>query len=344
MGPFRLRVRSAGILFLLGQALCSASAATDGPTLIDARKIWDIAPHNAFTDLLRRHETWFCVFREGSGHIPGSDGTIRVLKSSDGDRWTSTASLAEPGIDLRDPKISLMPDGRLMLVMGGSYYSGDASTPKRTRTNAWSRVSFSTDGTAWTTPRKIEGPPAHSWLWRVTWHGDTGYGAVYTTGRSGNRRQMSVWRTRDGAAYERIAAPDPGIDLSEFTIRFLPDDTMAILLRGEEKDRHAWIGSSRPPYADWSWQETQSTAQGPNFLVLGDGRMFYAGRNFESNAAHLAFGRMTLTELKPELRLPSGGDCSYPGLAMADAQTFWMSYYASHEGKAAIYLARIHVP
>ena len=38
--------------------------------------------------------------------------------------------------------------------------------------------------------------------------------------------------------------------------------------------------------------------------------------------------------------LPSSGDSSYPGLVWHDNQ-LWISYYSSHEGKAAIYIARV---
>jgi hypothetical protein len=40
--------------------------------------------------------------------------------------------------------------------------------------------------------------------------------------------------------------------------------------------------------------------------------------------------------------LPSGGDCSYAGLVWHEGQ-LWVSYYSSHEGKTAIYLARLKV-
>jgi len=39
------------------------------------------------------------------------------------------------------------------------------------------------------------------------------------------------------------------------------------------------------------------------------------------------------------LRLPSGGDTSYPGLVWHGG-LLWVSYYSSHEGRASIYLAR----
>jgi hypothetical protein len=48
----------------------------------------------------------------------------------------------------------------------------------------------------------------------------------------------------------------------------------------------------------------------------------------------------SLTEL---LRLPSGGDTSYAGLAWHEGR-LWISYYSSHEGRTSIYLARVNLP
>ena len=42
------------------------------------------------------------------------------------------------------------------------------------------------------------------------------------------------------------------------------------------------------------------------------------------------------------LALPSGGDTSYPGLVWHDG-LLWVSYYASHEGKTSIYLAKVRL-
>jgi len=141
--------------------------------------------------------------------------------------------------------------------------------------------------------------------------------------------------------YERVAAPPvpPGCWPDETTIRFLADDTMVALVRGEQSNHHAFVGTSRSPYTSWRWADTGHAAQGPNFLVLPEGRMLYAGRDFPAGAKTV-FGALTATNATPLLTLPSGGDTSYPGLVWHDG-VFWMSYYASHEGKASIYLARI---
>ena len=47
--------------------------------------------------------------------------------------------------------------------------------------------------------------------------------------------------------------------------------------------------------------------------------------------------------LEEFLKLPSGGDTSYPGLVVHE-RLLWVSYYSSHEGKTSIYLARVRLP
>src|SRR5918996_1387713 len=99
MRQFRYGVFS---VFLL--AAVSASAAE--PEVVSVRKIWDEGKHNAFTDLVRWRDKWYCTFREADAHV-GGDGKLRVLESADGERWDPVALVAEQGIDLRDPKLSV---------------------------------------------------------------------------------------------------------------------------------------------------------------------------------------------------------------------------------------------
>ena len=55
-------------------------------TIVDVARIWDGGAHNAFTDLIRWRDRWYCTFREGDDHV-GGDGRIRVLVSVDGDSY-----------------------------------------------------------------------------------------------------------------------------------------------------------------------------------------------------------------------------------------------------------------
>jgi len=128
--------------------------------VVEVTKIWDKAAHNAFTDLIYWNNSLYCVFREGTAHV-STDGKIRVLKSDDGDTWNSAASITLPGYDLRDPHISAMPDGKLMLIGGACPRKRDSEAAP-TGTFA----SFSQDGSQWTDPQIVLDPGR--WLWRLT--------------------------------------------------------------------------------------------------------------------------------------------------------------------------------
>ena len=87
--------------------------------LVEVKKIWDKAPHSAFTDLARWNCKFYCAFREGRGHV-SADGKIRILQSKDGNVWESAALVELEGYDLRDAHLSVTPDERLMLLGGAA--------------------------------------------------------------------------------------------------------------------------------------------------------------------------------------------------------------------------------
>ena len=132
-----------GIFLLLSTGLCGAPPETKA-VVVEQAMIWGRAPHNALTDLVRYHDRWFCVFREGL--LPVSpDGALRVLTSADGISWQPVARLALAGADLRDPKFCVTPNGRLLLnaVTGGQ--------PRQSL--LWS----SGDGREWSDPDPVGG-------------------------------------------------------------------------------------------------------------------------------------------------------------------------------------------
>ena len=48
--------------------------------LVDHRKIWDAGAHNAFTDLIRWHDRWWCTFRESEGHVGGWNSILEIVR------------------------------------------------------------------------------------------------------------------------------------------------------------------------------------------------------------------------------------------------------------------------
>ena len=317
------------LLFLLVFA-----TAQPAPVLVGVARIWDAGAHNAFTDLIRWHDRWYCTFREGDDHV-GGNGRIRVLSSEDGRTWASTALIAEPGVDLRDPKLSITPDGRMMIVAGGSVYEGKRYMGRQPR------VTFSPDGSTWSTPQRVlaEG----DWLWRVTWHEGRAYGVTYRTATGASAEwTAALVSSPDGRTFDELTTfvvPDRP---NETTLRFMPDGEMVALVRREAGNRFAWVGRSRAPYTTWSWRETPHQIGGPNFIRLPDGDLWASGRSYPGGPK-TAVGRLTLDGgYEPALTLPSGGDTSYAGMVWHEG-LLWVSYYASHEGRTAIYLARVKV-
>ena len=201
-------------------------------------------------------------------------------------------------------------------------------------------LAFSPDGRTWTPTRRVLNDG--EWLWRLTWHEGRAYGVSYRAMDPGKDWTATLYSTADGLEYERITVLDVPNQPNETTLRFLPDGTMIALVRREAGNRRAWIGTSRKPYTQWTWKETEHQIGGPNFIILPAGAMWAAGRSYPGEIKTV-LARFGLDGYEPVLTLPSRTDTSYPGLVWHDG-LLWMSYYSSHEGKTSIYLARVRLP
>ena len=291
--------------------------------------IWGRAPHNAYTDLVRFRDRWFCVFREGT-LASSPDGTLRVLTSLDGEAWESVAQVAGPGGDLRDPKLTATPGDRLLLsALASSSGAGRQSL-------AW----VSEDGRRWSPPQVIGEP---GWvLGRVSWH----LGRAYSLGfRAAETAPSRLYTSTDGAHFSVHSeiVPVPG-EPTEASLLFLPHGNAFALLRREGAAPTAMFGKSRSPFRAWTWAELNKGIAGPNLIRLPDGRLLAAGRIIDDTI------RTSLCWIDPEqdmltefFALPSSGDTGHPGLVYHDGY-LWVSYYSSHEGKAMIYLAKVKLP
>ena len=301
--------------------------------LVEVRKIWDAGRHNAFTDLIRCDGQWMSTFRDASAHGNAADGKVRVIGSRDGKQWESLALLESSAGDLRDPKLSVTPDGELMMDVVLALVKPQDGVRHRSQTF------FSKDGKTWDGPHP-KGDD-NFWLWRSTWHDEKCFVVGYRTTLPREQRFTRLYRSPDGREfathldqlYEEGAA-------GESTLLFRPDGSCVCLLRHEAAAR---VGVAKPPYKDWMWKVTNERIGGPNLLKLPDGRLLAAGRVYKPQP-HMALLWLDVEDgkLTKFLKLPSGGDCSYPGLVLHDG-LLWVSYYSSHEGKSSIYLAKVRI-
>jgi hypothetical protein len=332
---FRVFIVCAAVTILHGSSIDSVeaqNASPGNPQLLDVRRIWDKAPHNAFTDLLRHNGQWYCVFREGSQHV-SPDGSLRVITSPDGAEWKSLALISHPTDDLRDAKLCVTPDGQFMLNGAGMQ----ADKPVRYHSMSW----FSEDaGRTWDEGRRI-GDPGF-WLWRAQWHGDTVYSMGYATDRDRSQRTFRFYHSRDGKTFSpRIDKVNVPNGVGEDTILFLKDGSALCLLRRETGTKTGLLGSSKPPFTEWSWRELNLRIGGPNMVQLPDGRILAATRLYAPRArTSLSWIDPITATITECLELPSGGDTSYPGLVLHEG-LLWVSYYSSHEEKTCIYLAKV---
>jgi hypothetical protein len=299
--------------------------------IISVEKIWDAGEHNAFTDLLRHKDKWYCTFREGPGHAHG-DGQIRILASADGKAWRSVALLALEGGDLRDAKLSALEDGRLM-VTTVKWTKEDPKVKHRS-------LVWMVDPESGKSSTDFIGDD-NFWLWRTSWHKGIAYNIGYATH---GERAVRLYASKDGRAWETLVE---NLDVknkhpNESALGWNEDDTAICLLRCEDP-AIAQLGTAQPPYKEWTWRELDQPFGGPNIIRHQNGQWLAAGRVYKPSP-HTALCWLDIEggKLVELAKLPSGGDNSYPGLAWHEG-FLWMSYYSTHEGKTSIYFAKLKV-
>jgi hypothetical protein len=158
-----------------------------------------------------------------------------------------------------------------------------------------------------------------------------------------------------GPAPLRLYTATPGLDVtvhspsiavaghaSDCALLLRPDGSALCLLNREGAT--ALLGGSRSPFKGWTWKDVNRTMVGTSLIGLPDGRVLGAGRLVDDTV------RTSLFWVDPEggaitefYVLPSSGDTGHPGLAFHDG-LLWVSYYSSHEGRAAVYLAKLRLP
>lgn len=302
--------------------------------LLEVQKIWDRAPHNAFTDLLRFDNKWYCAFREGSSHV-SDDGRLRVIRSQDGREWTSVALMEWEGGDVRDAKLSLSAEGQLML-------NGAVRFLKPVEGNTHQSVTWlSRNGVEWSEPFACPSGLG-TWRWSVTWHQNIAFSFGYT----GKDKQGCLYRSVDGKTWDTVkddVYPDAETYGNETSLVFRNDDTAYCLLRRDKGSCSAMLGVSSPPYTEWTWNDLGTRIGGPKMIPFGKDRFLAGVRLYDggqrTSLCWIDPREGTLTE---GLKLPSRGDTSYAGLVL-HVGVLWVSYYSSHEGKTAIYLAKVKI-
>ncbi len=340
-------------LFIFFLLACSFTGYAEMPIpndTLEVTRIWDEGRHNAFTDLIRFRNRFYCTFREGESHVGSNEkngGNVRVISSRDLKNWTSVALLHIDGIDLRDAKLSVTPDDKLMITMAGAVFKDGVAD------KLYPMVSFSDKkGNKFSDPERATLDPAinpsRDWIWRVTWHKGVGYGVNYQLKENGrNRSALSddAWllylvKTKDGKHYEKVSQLEVKKLPNEATVRFDENDRAFMFIRKEEGDKKGVLAESGYPYTSWVYHDLDYRLGGPNFLFYKNDYLLLGTRVYEPKTSTGIYITDRKGNKKSMIELPGAGDQSYPGMLMYRKKLL-VSYYSSHEGKSNIYLAKI---
>jgi hypothetical protein len=306
--------------------------------LICLKKIWSKGKHNAFTDLCSFKGKLYCCFREALNHV-SADGVLRIVELSNEGRVKASQLIHLHHVDLRDPKLSVTADGKLLLIAYARHTGNDNRT-LYSKAVCW----ISADGLSWSSHSFFA--QKNWWLWRLTWHQGIAYGFAYNRTRQavdfyqGDPRRTFAVSSKNAFSLLRNGKGYP----NESDLVFIGDNAYA-LLRRDADTYSAQLGRAEFPYKNWVWQDLGRYIGGPAMLLADNKTAIVAGRIEHKNDLKTAIMTIDLVsgKLKVALILPSSGDNSYPGL-VKQGNTLLVSYYSGHEdNKSSIYLAKIDV-
>jgi len=308
--------------------------------LLELRRVVADGYHNAFTDLRFWQGHYYLAFRRAEHHGTNPPGSVVVLRSTDLATWTECACLHTQGDD-RDPKL-IDADDRLGVVFGTWFPRWAAGSLANTPEDLISHLCTSRDGLAWSHPRQVYG--VNYWLWRVFASRDEGFFcAAYHFPFRNHRSERSVHllRSQDLFDWHLVGLMREGDGPGEPVLYQPEPGTLHCVIRREADDHRSWFGRSRAPYTHWEWNDMGVMIHAPVVLNVGD-QWLVAGRSRPADlppgtvpaesGAHTSVWRITAQGRAEHLiTVPSGGDCSYCGLARTPDGDVLMSYYSQHE-------------
>lgn len=278
------------------------------------RRITADSRHNAFTGVAWFRGALYVAFRQGDGHVC-DHGRLVVMRSRDEGKHFDIVHVARGAVDTRDAHLYVAGD-RLHLV-GFEAHTG-------------SGTSWTENGLNWTPWVRCEGADGW-WLWRPEYFRGRHYCAGYR-GPSDDIGAVAWFESDDGVRWRQLHTLWEGSDLpDECYLAFHSGGSAALLMRREHPSRTPLLLRAEPPYRDWRVTELEIPLTNPTLWFVDDD-IWIAGRWYLHGTPHL--GVFKIEDDRPDLYLvlPSGGDCTYMGVARhpINRHRFALSYYSGH--------------
>lgn len=346
----RVAVAALGLLAaLLGYCLLRPNLSPARPILAaGVERLPRTGRHDGMSDLTRwRGELWLANVAS-PWHFASRESRIVLRRSRDGHHWKEVTAFAAHDVDVRDPKLAVIR-GRLHV-----YWLQNRGFPEPSPYATF--VSTSPEGRHWQAPMAVE--PRGWLLWRPQTLDGVNY---YVTAYWHRHGRAALFRSTDGLRWEHVSdiATQAHVDETGFT--FVGDRIVATA-RLEGVGPRPWVGDPRgatviatatPPYRRWtSVVDMTARLDGPCLFAWAG--QAYAVARYDAlpqksvvgsilSRKRTALYRVGLGGLRLLTLLPSAGDTSYPGVAMARSDLL-ISYYTSRTDRDYPWLLGMLMP
>lgn len=301
-------------------------------TVHSIRRLTADSQHNAFTGAAWFKGDLYVAHRQGDRHVC-QEGRLIVLRSRDEGISFDTVAVLRGEFDTRDAH--LRTDGDRLYVTGiedttdGKVYSGTAWTDDGLHWSPWTRHTGTDRYVMWR-PQSFGGK-----------HYCAGWRAHEMTPTPGTENyeftatDVSWFESTDGWNWENKRVVHAGEDMpNETSFDFLPDGSVAMLMRREHTARTPLLLRSAPPYETWEKTELDVQLHGPALWFV-DEDIWIAGRWYlNPYVTHIAMYKIVDDKPVMQLVLPSGpgGEIAYMGIAKhpLNKKRVSISYYSCH--------------
>jgi len=291
--------------------------------------------HCAFTNLMRYNGDLYLCFRDGVVHAPKIEseyGSIRILKYSNY-KWEEFAYISDSRYDLRDPFLSITPNGKLFLLCGVNQIVNGKLSHVGTLyciagQNGFSALNF------------INNDIDHiSWLWKFRWHNEIAYGVAYLEGENPvllSSKDLINWNT-----IATLDIPD-GIP-TEADLVFISDNEMKIVIRRDTST--TYIGNATFPFTEWEWKDTKTTIQSPSlYFHVPTNKLLLAGRLVLKDSVKTELFEIVENDSLQNIislnSLALGNDAGYPSI-IENGDSIFISYYSGNSLSTDIYVSKL---
>ncbi len=248
-----------------------------------------------------------------------------------------------PATDLRDPRLCVTSDNRLMLLTDGELYRSGKVSLRRpyvsySDANGENFSELQRCNVNYPTEDKIDETNSF-WLWSIVNNNGIYYAFDYI--------HFTLFKSTDmGLSFIPVKTLDyssVGVKPTETTLYIDSSEKMYAFSR--VNSANGCLFTSLPPYTDWTCQPLDYRIEGQCVIPFENDSFIIGSRQFDeegSNPKMVIHVTDLNGQIKKTLELPSSGDCSYPGLVL-EKDYLMVSYYSTHEGVSSIYFSKIPV-